>query len=143
VEREEDVSIRKMRAWDKFNGEMCEVRGINLVEGGALCSPIRPEKKAVSYRWRDINDFEFMDASGLLDKNGKEVYEGDLTTGQYKLLEIHPKKIITKVFYNTKRCQYYLIAKDKRIQMGLTKNMIINHRIEIIGNIHENPELLA
>lgn len=65
------------------------------------------------------NDFVFMQYTGLKDKNGKEIYEGDVLDNK------------EAVFFRA-GCFMTSIAA-----LALSNN----HR-EVIGNIYENPELL-
>lgn len=69
--------------------------------------------------------------TGLTDKNGKEIYEGDIV--KHKLQEDVKGNIS---FYEGS----FIVG------IALTRNSLINFNvpnyIEIIGNIHENPELL-
>lgn len=74
-------------------------------------------------------DHNIMQYTGLKDKNGKEIYEGDIL--EYTT-EISSKKTIGKVeFYNG--C--FVVGRPKDY-------IYIIDNIEIIGNIYENPELL-
>jgi uncharacterized phage protein (TIGR01671 family) len=75
--------------------------------------------------------------TGLKDKNSKEIYEGDIIREKWYDSETHTgRDRISKVEYF---CDGYICwFKGRVVQLGLfpTKN------IEVIGNIHENPELL-
>ncbi len=86
------------------------------------------------------NFFDIMQYTGLKDKNGKEIYEGDIVT--------YPNKKCFGVItfgeyefgdYDTYQsgCGFYIDSENTSAQ-GYFHPPII----EIIGNIHENPELL-
>jgi len=69
--------------------------------------------------------------TGLKDKNGTEIYEGDCVDGViYKDGTINKGRILWD--YNGWR----ILTKDKSVSLDLTE------KLTIIGNIHENPELL-
>ena len=73
--------------------------------------------------------FKLMQFTGLLDKNGKEVFEGDIlshddTNGRYEDESMLGKRRIVK--WNEKNGGFNLHPKHW----------------EVIGNIYENPELL-
>lgn len=84
---------------------------------------------------RHINSHEspLMQFTGLHDKNGKEIYEGDI-------LE-HNGKVQKVVFYNTNKGAYYCQFNTGG---GFVDNIMyfIQRDCEVIGNIYENPELL-
>ena len=113
----------KFRAWDKINKEMFNVESINFQER-------RVYKDVVSYR--NFNDIELMQYTGLKDKNNKEIYEGDIVT-------LHNSKY--KVIFNTKEARFVLRDDEFESEIPFTNNN--NERMEIIGNIYENSELLG
>ena len=71
--------------------------------------------------------------TGLKDKNGKEIYEGDIDSKG------------RTVEYLTNMSGFYLMKNGGGWHLSHNQNVLngcIKH-IEITGNIHENPELLA
>lgn len=77
----------------------------------------------------DEEDFIFLQFTGLLDKNGKEIYEGDI-------LQFQKDGGIGAVEWNERQ------ARFSWRKLGLTR-VIANHRLHIIGNIYENSDLLV
>ena len=75
-----------------------------------------------------------MQYTGLKDKNGKEIYEGDIMAKD----ATHPYRY--EIIYNTRRTRYLLNCINRRRQfIALTDQWA---KKEVIGNIYENPELL-
>jgi uncharacterized phage protein (TIGR01671 family) len=122
----------KFRSWDKCFNLMCEVKAVNWLENTALCAPIIPGKKAVTYRWRDINEFIFMQFTGKQDKNGKDIYENDIC--RFDCI-INKLTGIGLVYWNDLSCCW----SAKTTLPFLLHTALV---IEVIGNIHENNELL-
>ena len=92
--------------------------------------------------------------TGLTDKNGTKIFEGDVlsVTVREFVRECGVRKLTGKtiktvwyVEYAERRSQgngFYVFGKDRRFSLGLTKSVIYNASPEVIGNIHDNPELL-
>lgn len=91
--------------------------------------------------------------TGLKDKNGNRIWENDIVSCEHEkypednpLYQLCPFPIkynrnYAVEFINTgSRCGYRL--RNKSIHFMLTGNVIQNHKIEVVGNIFENPELL-
>lgn len=82
-----------------------------------------------------------MQYTGLKDKNGTEIYEGDILTDhgeEYLLYESH-----LYVEYSKERGSFDFV--DKFDYFGITRYTafeISYEHFEVIGNIYENPELL-
>ena len=76
----------------------------------------------------EIDDYELMQYIGLKDKNGKEIYEGDMVKlFEYKVIDniVLPEEIVT--------------INDIRKGCDTLRP---SQYMEVIGNIYENPELL-
>ena len=80
------------------------------------------------------NDETLMQFTGLKDKNGKEIYEGDIVKGYgYEVRngkQIRPERIFAINDF----------IKDAYRLLCITEGT--GETIEVIGNIYENPELL-
>jgi len=84
----------------------------------------------------------FMQYTGLKDKHGKEIYEGDILEHRYTLFKNQPEIVSVLVVSYRQDGFYALNPKDTDNSPALGKlRYCLNH--EVIGNIYENPELLG
>ena len=82
---------------------------------------------------KDYDDLIFLEFTGLLDKNGKEIYEGDVVRFQ---------SIFGVVEY-TKDCAFEVMRKLGGYGSSTTEEgEPLSSQYEIIGDIYQNPELL-
>lgn len=86
----------------------------------------------------DKENFEIMQYTGLKDKNGVEIYEGDIVN------ILHPcwtAKCVVEFIDGA----FWFIEKNNPINnswVRADKFLKQQWGIEVIGNIHQNPELL-
>jgi len=126
----------KFRAWDKSTERMLDIETwhiadeyVDLIEPGKSIADINAERF-----WRKQSEIILMQYTGLKDKNGVEIYEGDVL--------FHPLQGRRKVFYPySKTVASYGL---RNIDNGFGSTLQDSHAVwEVIGNIYEQPELQA
>ena len=140
---DENMRNIKFRAWNEDIKEMV----YNII-------PINNKEYITIEDWDDGWDtgtsveyfyFPVMQYTGLQDKNGKDIYEGDIIEQDYddKLKNINYRRYQV-VWYNEKgRFDLsYSLDNDDIFGCGLDKEWFKDRNTRIIGNIYENPELL-
>lgn len=112
----------KFRAWDAEENKFWYFTLQEILE------------RRMSYRgsWDDkILRCEKTQYIGLNDKNGKEIYEGDILKDEFD------RKFY--VYWVSNEARFAIRQKNRKSEYF----MVINHlKIEVIGNIYENPDLL-
>lgn len=79
--------------------------------------------------------------TGLLDKNGREIYEGDVVRWLHPDVDVGAcRYVTTQDFYAPSPDQCYF-GLDVAIRGGMC-HFQSDDEYEVIGNIHENPDLL-
>lgn len=117
--------IPKFRAWSKTEKIMSDVKKIDFNNG---------EVDARCFEETEIEEVELMCSTGLFDKKGAEIFEGDIlrhhTQTEYIFIVKYDKEY-GRWIGNGINCSYKIeISKD------------FMPYYEIIGNIHQNKELL-
>ena len=121
--------IPKFRAWDKLFKEMVQVNALVLDE-----QVVKVTYKNGNVAKEDMKEYELMQSTGLFDRNGKEVFVGDIvkcTRG------CHHEVYLEKEYGGT-----FIGGMPAIYLKGLLSGYAWTEDEEIIGNIYENPELL-
>ncbi|WP_172369594.1 YopX family protein [Sporosarcina jiandibaonis] len=120
----------KFRAWEK-----------SLITGQTLMNP-EPEffqgsiNKHFSNGGGFFSEIKYMQFTVLKDKNGVEIYEGDVLNS----ISSFQKETGQVVFYDGAFC---LSIISSRTTKSKSKYFLSTCKeLEVIGNIYENPELL-
>lgn len=132
--------IQKFRAWNKATKEMHEADDI---------VSLNFEKKQICVKtlffgqlsYYDFDDIILMQSTGLKDKNGKEIFEGDIVTDGYTTGDIknHPTLGFYMVDENGVERWF---SNDATIEDFEEDVETVARILEIIGNIYKNQELL-
>lgn len=122
----------KFRAWDNENNQMLDVQNLDFEDcfyGGET------QIRTTMYNdYFDIREMPLMQYTGLKDKNGKEIYEGDIVK-----VFTSKKWRIGKIIYEHSGFTID-VTNNKELEYGRTG--IIENLTEVIGNIYENLKLL-
>ena len=133
--------IPKFRAWDKHRNKMnykVMVGNCDTDDENWTCPIIWIEEEK---DWLHFDDYEcIMQSTGLKDKNGKEIFEGDIITNGPDVMCM--KRHNTLGFYVEEKGEVEFIADSAVLEDFEEDAKEIADRLEIIGNIYENTELL-
>lgn len=122
----------KFRAWNKKDKVMVDVAAMNFGPSG--CWSLIEDAYDAELQLAD--SYELMQYTGLKDKNGREIYEGDIVrTGEDNIGD--PDTMIGQVIM---REGSWLIENEKKQEeIGLFSEITSR---EVIGNIFEDNQLL-
>jgi uncharacterized phage protein (TIGR01671 family) len=142
----------KFRAWDKTHSLMnykVQVGNTDHADPNYTCNSIWVDSgdfKTIGWMNADENCIDLMQFTGLTDKNGKEIYEGDIIGGYpHGTIEVkwsdewgswtayNELDDMTIEGESVKIPNYSLLSNDLND---------CSDTWEVIGNIFENPELL-
>ena len=123
----------KFRAYHKERKEMFEIASIDFEEKKAALS-----NGTIKLLNVDFKQFELLQYTGLKDKNGKEIYEGDII--KYKFPYDRKLKHISPVKFLETEASFGI--KDRYGNETQLYRITANNYFEVIGNIYENKNLL-
>jgi len=125
-----------MRYFEIGVNEMNDFKAFILAEGGEFMTGMGVFKPLKNFCWeKEDLEFKLMQYTGLKDKNGKEIYEGDIVKKYDKITQ----KWLTGIIKFQEGSFVWQSIKDKEFIQWLTKYPA---EWKVIGNRFENPELL-
>jgi|SRR5579872_75280 len=120
------MRVIKFRAWHKERAAMYRV-------AGSLIDVIMLHVGDDALETVGFSDSELMQFTGLVDKTGREIYEGDIV-----------KRYTSHIFvvkWNTDFCGFQPFC-EYRNDYGLPDAAESSSLTEVLGNIYEHPHLL-
>ncbi len=125
----------KFRCWDTENKEMLEVQELDYEDSYNG----QPMIRTTMYNdYFDTEDMILMQYTGLKDKNGKEIYEGDIVKFRFKDDREEFPDLIGYIEYQTTFTAFRIMSNQGSFKIDITEIKFI----EVIGNIYKNLELL-
>lgn len=124
--------IPKFRAWHKTWEEMGKVKRIRFDDEGNVTTVLF-DGKLLGVNTK-IDEIELMQSTGLFDKNGKEIFVGDII----KCTRGCPHEVYLEKEYGGT----YVGGMPAIYLKGIREGYAWTGAEVILGNIYENPELL-
>lgn len=125
--RRTKMELPKFRAWFENKKVMSEVKKINFWS---------EELDTVAFEGKSLEDVELMQATGLFDKNGTEIFEGDIIAD---VDESGDELVYLYVIY--KDGKFMAVENEERGYFADLVDCTTYH--SVVGNIYENAELLG
>lgn len=122
----------RYRAWDKHGQKMFANDELIIWNGNVYANDSKKLTCNNLKGW-SIDDEYLMQSTGLFDKNGQEIFEGDVV----RVLDS-----LYTVFYDTEKGSYRLKPHDDRWNVDYMSNFSHGGNFEVVGNIYENKEYL-
>lgn len=117
----------KFRAWDTYKKIWTEYK----IHEGIVFFLDKSTGVWVGKYDKRYKEFDLMQHTGLKDMKGKEIYEGDIVIQNNKK---------HRVIFDEENARFCI--RDDEFELGITFINHNNERMEVIGNIYENPELM-
>ena len=126
----------KFRAWLKEDKKMVNVETMDFTDKSIQYLKKSEIINAYILR-RESDDVELMQYTGLKDKNGKEIYEGDIV-----LIKLDETSTWHKTVVGFKKGAFIASLIDGEDYIYIFNRGFDSNDFEILGNVYENKSLL-
>lgn len=124
----------KFRAWDKKYNVMWQ--GIELVKLlKYLVFQEMPNAEAYTAFKTHPDDFVWLQNTGIKDKNGREIFEGDVLSDTHYGTK-------GQIIWKNEFARFVVQELNPEKEFELWSDNEMLYHTAVIGNIYENPELL-
>lgn len=135
------------------------VQKFRAYDGGSLSRMYQPEDVMVGNgniwindedfdagEWIVNNDLELMQSTGLKDKDGQEIFEGDIVkrdgVKRPEVVRFGEWTDVDSLGYKEQYIGFYFESEHEGQEWLHSVQPQFNHLYKVIGNIYENPQLL-
>lgn len=135
------------------------VQKFRAYDGGSLSCMYQPEDVMVGNgniwindedfdagEWIVNNDLELMQSTGLKDKDGQEIFEGDIVkrdgVKRPEVVRFGEWTDVDSLGYKEQYIGFYFESEHEGQEWLHSVEPQFNHLYKVIGNIYENPQLL-
>lgn len=126
----------KFRVWDRTDNRMWTAIQLDWVsDSEALRCWVQKGQSSDHGVWLDADEFALLQFTGLKDKNGVEIYQGDLMR--------YYKDVFVVIFQEMNAAFEMAYVSESGVSMHTFRSLSVAKFCEVVGNIYENPELLA
>ena len=123
----------KFRAWDKISKCMCDVDFMNLYDRYYIYKSFDKDKSVSGAADFDSKSMILMQSTRLCDKNGKEIFKGDIVK------PVSFARWVGYVEYSPAQMSFIINKHNNDCPRGsLIFLSQFARKVEIIGNIYEN-----
>jgi uncharacterized phage protein (TIGR01671 family) len=123
----------KFRAWDKKDGSWIPPEDVAIESDGKI---LTTDGSMPGFFLEEVIDIIISQFTGLLDKNGKESFVGDIWKVTYR-----GTQLLFQIVDELHWCGYVFTFQAIRHNVSCV-HANVDEDGEVIGNIYENPELL-
>ncbi|CAH9016470.1 putative ORF029 [Vibrio phage 120E34-1] len=130
--------VIKFRAWNKEESRMIDLNGFEIAfKGMQKEGEVTAAIEQGNIYMYDADDVEIMQFTGLTDKDGVDIYEGDIVKSDYYEPEFRELAVIGYDEFEMRFC-----FNNQFGDLNGEQDAFKYGNLEVISNIHQNPELL-
>lgn len=137
--------LPKFRVWMKSLKWMCDVTNISFDSKFVdICQ--QGDIERYTEMSVEFDEVELMQSTGLKDKDGQEIFEGDIVkrdgVKRPEIVRFGEWTDVDSLGYKEQYIGFYFESEHEGQEWLHSVQPQFNHLYKVIGNIYENPELL-